>query len=128
MSYIDREFETAASHTPGPWEPTDMIDVPGQVGVTLPMPDNWIGVICSDENHGDVVAYCHPDNAPVIAAAPDLLAALKALQAWAEHTGGWEAPCWAQADAAVAKAISEARPLASRGSERAPASEEATGQ
>jgi hypothetical protein len=50
-----------------------------QIGI----PDSWIGVLCSDEEHGDVVAYCHPVNAPVIAASTELLAALE-MQEMAE--------------------------------------------
>ena len=33
--------------------------------------------------------------------ARELYRALKACREWAEFTGGWEAPCWDQADAAI---------------------------
>lgn len=66
------EFLGETVPTKGPWEPTHMVEVPGQTGSTFPMPDDWIGVICSDEANGDVVAYCHPINADLIAAAPEM--------------------------------------------------------
>lgn len=43
-------------------------------------------------------------NMRLIAAAPELLAALRALLEWEALMGGWEAPAWSQAHAAVAKA------------------------
>lgn len=80
MSYTDQDFEqTAASHTPGFWEPTDALDLPGQTPYA-PTLDGWIGVQCSDEANGDIVAYCHPANARLIAAAPDMLQALLLAQ------------------------------------------------
>lgn len=81
---MSKEFETALNavatmhqdnkpkHTLGPWQSTNGVEVPGQKGSHLEMPDSWIGVICSDQRNGDVVAYCHPDNADLIAAAPEL--------------------------------------------------------
>lgn len=40
----------------------------------------WVAVgYCDDEGYAASVAYCHPGNAPLIAAAPDLLAALEAM-------------------------------------------------
>ena len=92
MSYTDQDFETAASPTPGPW--------------TIRERPNTGGGFYVEPGIGEVYGLGRtPEaNGRLIAAAPDLLAALKALQAWAEHTGGWEALCWAQADAAIAKA------------------------
>ena len=37
-------------------------------------------------------------------AAPELLAALEELLEWESRMGGWDAPCWEQARAAIAKA------------------------
>lgn len=91
MSYTDQDFEkTAASHTPGPWS-------------LLPVGNNRRLI---DPGIGEVYGLGRtPDaNARLIAAAPDLLAALNALAAWADHMGGWDSPAWEQAEAAIAKA------------------------
>jgi hypothetical protein len=46
-----------------------------------------------------------PDPLPnLTAAAPDLLAAAKAVLDWCEHTGGWDAPCWTALELAILKA------------------------
>ena len=37
-------------------------------------------------------------------AAPDLLAALEELLEWESRMGGWDAPCWVQSRAAIARA------------------------
>jgi hypothetical protein len=66
-------------HTRGPWEVADWPEVPGTKGSTVEMPEDWVSILCADEKHGDVVAYTHPDNAPILAAAPDLLAALESI-------------------------------------------------
>ncbi len=41
-------------------------------------------------------------NASLIAAAPQLQAALQRLAQWADSMGGWDAPCWAEAAAVLA--------------------------
>ena len=41
-------------------------------------------------------------NARVIAAAPRMHAVLQRLTEWASSMGGWEAPCWAEAQAVFA--------------------------
>lgn len=46
-------------------------------------------------------------DAHLIAAAPELLDAAKALKEWASHMGGWESPVWDQLNAAIAKATGE---------------------
>tara|TARA_R110000851_G_scaffold293485_1_gene448104 strand:- start:150 stop:443 length:294 start_codon:yes stop_codon:yes gene_type:complete len=67
-------------------------------------------IYCGDETHGELIADCHPKgctldrgqaqaNAVLMAAAPDLLAALKALE-----TRGHTAATWQAAKAAIAKA------------------------
>jgi hypothetical protein len=40
---------------------------------------DWLAVEVVDEDIGGHVAYCHHSNAPLISAAPDLLAAIKGL-------------------------------------------------
>lgn len=92
MSYTDQDFEqTAASHTPGPWS-------------LLPVGGNRRLI---DPGIGEVYGLGRtPDaNARLIAAAPDLLAALK------EYTDRHEAACdprglpeYDQACAAITKA------------------------
>lgn len=83
MSYTDQNFETAASHTPGPW--------------TAIEPN-------SRESYGNDVWEVHdgygrtatvygldpegPNNARLIAAAPDLLAACESIRNWSEAGGG----------------------------------------
>jgi hypothetical protein len=45
--------------------------------------ESWVAVGLTDKDgFAASVAYCHPGNAPLIAAAPDLLAA---LEAWKAH-------------------------------------------
>ena len=41
-------------------------------------------------------------NTKVIAAAPRMQAVLQRLTEWASSMGGWEAPCWAEAQAVLA--------------------------
>ena len=43
-------------------------------------------------------------NARLIAAAPEMLEALKALWKWERFMGGWESPEWEKARAAISKA------------------------
>ena len=47
----------------------------------------------------NVIVFC-----PLHVAAPDLLEALEQLLEWESRMGGWGAPCWEQAHAAIAKA------------------------
>lgn len=84
-------------HTPGPWRTHDV------------QPEIWTRQVWTDESHGSVMIATtggvdKEANARLIAAAPELLAALKALVEWAAFTGGWEAPCWDDARAAIKKA------------------------
>jgi hypothetical protein len=81
---------TEQKHTPGPWRV-----------------DYAQGIMTQD---GDAIAYCCEDcsstpspNARLIAAAPDLLEALKAAVAY-PITGNW----YEQAEAAIAKAEGKA--------------------
>jgi hypothetical protein len=61
-----------AKHTPGPWlvgdVPCSLVDGP---------PPDWAVVGLNDEDgFAETIAYCHPSNAPIVAAAPELLALL----------------------------------------------------
>ncbi len=76
------------SHTPGPWYPDDN----GEVDTSAADLSTWDGVLAG----GEVVAYCHPDNVPLIAAAPDMKAVLEMIgctpcpvqvYAWLDETG-----------------------------------------
>lgn len=102
--------EKKAAHTPGPWvfEPgphgdPDFEDIAFLIAEQRPGGEA-IGIICSPVMSGDVEA-----NARLIAAAPDLLEALKALHRnvdmdlcgfWKESTSNF----MQQAEAAIAKA------------------------
>lgn len=100
------------THTPGPWkydrgrcavisetrfsvEPSEGLD-----GIPLCVV-SLLGAMSGDDTNADAL---------LIAAAPDMLAALVRLRAWAEQTGGWEAPCWENACDVIAKATGEDTP------------------
>lgn len=100
-----------AQHTPGPWtvfSPGDEawpgIEAP-EVGTSIAVFENkeseYAGI--QGRNREEALA-----NARLIAAAPDMLAALEALTAWAAMMGGWGAPCWEQASEAILKATEQA--------------------
>jgi len=75
---------------------------------------HWVAVgIFDEDGFAESVAYCHPDNAPLISSAPNLLAALQACLGLlqdeynrAVHTGHGTAASWAfiNAKTAIAKA------------------------
>lgn len=97
------------THTPGPWS----------VGTGLPRPEIPAVYSPAGNTTGDLlvcIADCQnwnslPDsqryaNARLMAAAPDLLEALKAIMAVVpEHSLLREANCWSMARAAIAKAM-----------------------
>lgn len=71
-----------ANHTPGPWIPDNggcdsidnMVECLTHDEGTL---REWMAVGKADsEGYAESLAYCHPDNANLIAAAPEMLAAL----------------------------------------------------
>lgn len=74
-------------------------------GVIALMLDNEDGDgICTiDVKGAKGLAIAH-----LIAAAPDLLEALKDLREWAALMGDWDAPAWAAAEAAIKRAEGEA--------------------
>jgi hypothetical protein len=99
------------AHTPGPWH-ADAIAENGDIRINCePLPI----VIASVHNAASVddvmfgrFSRVQWDNARLIAAAPDLLAALKSLVPadFAEHPGDFT-PDWHAARAAIAKATGE---------------------
>lgn len=100
------------AHTPGPWNVTNSHDWTGMEGVAFGI-DDAAGMDGERDYHLATVVHGDPDelvaNARLIAAAPDLLEALKGLVAWAEEYGG-ERPhrhcgcTYCVARAAIAKA------------------------
>lgn len=99
MSYTDQDFEeTAASHTPGPWEHFG----PGNPQVYGGDPKRRVCVL--DRLTGADMAEDYA-NARLIAAAPDLLAALKALHHQCDYMGApADHPDMLAAVTAIAKA------------------------
>ena len=103
-----------AEHTPGPWEVFG-----ASVDYARILPDNWVAVGITDSSghtgtmRSGALAYSHRDNAPLIAAAPDMLAALEEAVDTVGHAkdcarrahGAAECTCWrAMAIAAIDKA------------------------
>jgi hypothetical protein len=68
---------------PGPWIADDRAgpeEMLGELSRSLGTGREWVAVgIVDEDGVAAHVAYCHPLNAPLISAAPDLLAALKSL-------------------------------------------------
>lgn len=67
--------------TEGPWVIDDGMDSPENMADEILRSaggeDEWVAVgICDEEGYASSVAYCHPNNAPLIAEAPALLDAL----------------------------------------------------
>lgn len=74
------------THTPGPWEEDLSADGEHMAKMIADNPD-WGAVATVSEDHGHV-AYCHYSNARLIAAAPELLAALRsAVDLIADYSG-----------------------------------------
>ena len=80
-----REIEAMPhAHTPGPWivdDGTDSTENMSEVILEDKGTDReWIAVgIADNDGYAESVAYCHPDNAHLIAAAPEMLEALTTL-------------------------------------------------
>jgi hypothetical protein len=67
--------------TPGPWYVDDGVDNNENMVSCLEGSD-WVAVGIHDEDgYAASVAYCHHTNAPLIAAAPELFATLRAIKA-----------------------------------------------
>ena len=77
-----------APHTPGPWVEDDFGCSGAHHCGENPPPEDWTCVgIEDDSGFAEVIAYCHPDNAPLIALAPELAAALRETVAALEAAG-----------------------------------------
>lgn len=63
-------------HTPGPWD--DASNYPGVDSVRIFAKTHYIATVGNSDDHRDVTE----SNARLIAAAPELLAALKLAQTW----------------------------------------------
>lgn len=87
-----------SKHTPGPWESRD-----GQVWGPNPHEDGDI-LICDTAPDGDALTEYDADNARLIAAAPDLLAALELVNVDKDGDGFICAEGMDQVRAAIAKA------------------------
>jgi hypothetical protein len=92
------------THTPGTWR-IDYTADNDHMADQVAHNSDWLAVEVVDDDIGGHVAYCHYNNAPLIAAAPELLTACKALVALIERDyGGYDAiEEWQQATAAIAK-------------------------
>ncbi len=84
---------SAAKWTAGPWRVIHYHGEPLYVG-----PFELIG------SHRRAATAEDAANAHLCAAAPELYAALEGLLAWEQEQGGWEAPAWQRARAALGKA------------------------
>lgn len=101
----NRQPETAAKHTAGPW-----ISTPGDRYVREEATGATIARVCEDDGHVDPI-HAEPmpvrANARLISAAPDLLAACEEvstyLSAYAQQTATVK-HCLARIEAAIAKA------------------------
>jgi hypothetical protein len=97
-----------AEHTPGPWEvggPDDAYIFAGSGSK-----QKRIAEIIEDELDSEF-DYCSTEeanaNAQLMAAAPEMLAALEKLVGWAQYMGGWDALVWKDAREAISKAKGE---------------------
>jgi hypothetical protein len=79
-----------AEHTPGPWAvdfAADAKHMAACLNEGIGTDREWVAV----ESDGGHVAYCHPLNASLIAAAPKMLSALLEVQNWASMDSRLEA-------------------------------------
>jgi len=73
----------------------------------IPTTDGDLMQIHEGREVGRLGVKLAPDTQDLFAASPEMLEALKALTAWASMMGGWEAPAWDAARAAIAKATGQ---------------------
>ncbi len=93
---------------PGPLTIRDVEDAPVRWPVCV-IP----GSLGHQRPDGQFVQLIDEDDiaaARLIAAAPKTRSALVALLQWARQTGGWEAPCWREAEQALAEAAGTQAP------------------
>jgi len=85
------------THTPGPWH----YEQSSQEFGTGPTVESEFGIIVHMPQPEDDEGQA---NARLIAASPDMMAALEALIKWEQYMGGFEGPAWQAAIDALAKA------------------------
>ena len=93
---------TQAQHTPGPWYADDAAENSHLAACMIENP-SWIAIEDTAPDGGHL-AYCHPNNARLIAAAPELLAALDALINMPSDMTAERVTALNAASAAIAKA------------------------
>lgn len=72
-------------HTEGPW---GIDEFPLDPDCVASIANDWAGITTPRDEDGNYehVAYCHPDNAPIIAAAPSMVDLLyRNLSAWEDE-------------------------------------------
>lgn len=93
-----------AQHTPRPWAVYEEAAIDYRPCTIVAECGSRVAT-CEGGGPGRAVTKAEERaNAHLIAAAPDLLAALKELMGWHDHTGGWEGEAWNVARTAIAKA------------------------
>jgi hypothetical protein len=99
-----------SKHSPGPWIINDGTDYPENMGRCI-LSDagtdrEWTAVgIADKDGYAESVAYCHPDNAPLVSAAPEMLDALRlAHKALSARKGYAQSTTATRVRAAIAKA------------------------
>lgn len=91
--------ETGMAHTPGPWKVIEPFDVYDEWRVAIDDNDPGVAVVAVMDSQSENEANAH-----LIASAPELYAALKALLDWSTSEYQSNARIDAQARAALAKA------------------------
>ena len=80
---------TTTQHTPGPWVIDDGLIRAEEMAAAIESNPTWVAVGINDEDgFAASVAYCHPINASLIAATPDLLSALQSSADWLDELCG----------------------------------------
>ena len=103
---------SAPKFTPGPWHLIAFIRerdgyAPGGIRKRIVSNNSEVAdeYVVSSANASVATSVCKVADARLIAAAPSLYEALRDLIAWEQEQGGWEAPAWDRARAALAKAV-----------------------
>lgn len=90
-------------HTPGPWRSV-RCETGEYYTHEINASDGHVASIAGWTTHGTTCSTTEA-NARLITQAPDMAIALRALIAWAEDMGGWEARCWEAARETLARAL-----------------------